>query len=170
MAKASQGPRFARSDIRYWQKVVFQRVRRRKGKEDKSKHFSVQLQFASRREEFNLRTANRAAAAGRACEIFDHLKVNGWAATLTKFKLGPEPKATGSVETVGDLNEAIQATTSGRGRTLSEYIRSFRRIVAGAFGIDDLKKNDYRAGGRTSWIERIHSIRLEKLTPQVVQS
>ena len=109
VTKALQGRRFARSDIRYWQKLVFQRVRRRRGKEDKSKHFSVRLQFAGRREEFNLRTANRAAAVGRAREIYDYLKVNGCAARFTKFKLRPAPKATGSVETVGDLIEAIQA-------------------------------------------------------------
>ena len=74
LTKGSQGPRFARSDIRYWQEAVFQRVRRRKGKEEKSKHFSVQLQFAGRRAEFNLGTANRVVAAGKARDIYEHLK------------------------------------------------------------------------------------------------
>ncbi|MGA8655866.1 MAG: tyrosine-type recombinase/integrase [Chthoniobacterales bacterium] len=170
LTKSSRGPRFARSDIRYWQRAVFQRVRYRKAREDKSKHFSVQLQFAGRRAEFNLGTANRVVAAGKARDIYEHLKVNGWAATLANFKLGPEPKNDGAIQTVGEFIGAIQATTASRGRTLSEYIRSFRRIVAGAFGIDDPKKYDYRAGGRSGWLDRIDSIPLEKITPQIIQS
>ncbi len=55
--------RFARSDIRYWENAVFQRVRNRQGKKDRSQHFSVQLQLAGRRAEFGLATANRAVAA-----------------------------------------------------------------------------------------------------------
>jgi hypothetical protein len=170
LTKSSQGPRFARSDIRYWENAVFQRVRSRKGKKDRSKHFSVQIQFAGRRAEFSLGTANKAVAARKAREIHEHLKVNGWTATLAKFKSPPEPKDNGAIRTVGELIAAIEGTTASRGRTLREYIRSFRRIVASAFGIDDPKKYDYRKGGRSGWIERIDSIPLEKITPQVVQS
>ena len=170
VTKRSPRPRFARSDIRYWQKVVFQHVRYRKDRADESKHFSVRLQFAGRREEFNLRTANRIVAARKARDIYEHVKVNGWAATLVKFKLGPEQKDDGIIQTVGEFIGAIYATTASRGRTLSEYIRSFRRIVAGAFRIDDPKKYDYRKGGRIGWLERIDSIALEKITPQLVQS
>jgi hypothetical protein len=170
LTKSSQRPRFARSDIRYWENAVFQRVRYRKGKKDRSKHFSVQIQFAGRRAEFSLGTANKAVAARKAREIHEHLKVNGWTATLAKFKSPPEPKDNGAIRTVGELITAIEGTTASRGRTLREYIRSFRRIVASAFGIDDPKKYDYRKGGRSGWIERIDSIPLEKITPQVVQS
>jgi hypothetical protein len=170
LTKSSRASRFARSDIRYWENAVFQRVRDRKGKKDRSKHFSVQLQRAGRRAEFSLRTANKAVAARKAREIYEHLKATGWTATLAKFKAGPEPRNNGAIETVGEFLAAIEETTSSRGRTLSEYIRSFRRIVAGAFDIDDPKKYDYRGGGRRVWIDRIDSIQLEKVTPQVVQS
>jgi hypothetical protein len=149
---------------------VFQPVRYRNGRKDRSKHFSVQIQFAGRRAEFGLGTANKAVAARKAREIHEHLKVNGWTATLAKFKSRPEPKDNGAIRTVGELIAAIEGTTASRGRTLREYIRSFRRIVASAFGIDDPKKYDYRKGGRSGWIERIDSIPLEKITPQVVQS
>ena len=46
--------RFAKSDIRYWQAAVFQRVRNRGGTRQASKHFSVQLMAGGRRQEFNL--------------------------------------------------------------------------------------------------------------------
>ena len=133
-------------------------------------YFSVQLQRAGRRAEFSLGTANKAVAARKAREIYEHLKATGWTATLAKFKADPESRNNGAVQTVGEFLAAIEKTTSSRGRTLSEYIRSFRRIVAGAFRIDDPKKYDYRGGGRSVWIERIDSIQLEKVTPQVVQS
>jgi integrase len=162
--------RFARSDIRYWENAVFQRVRNRQGKKDRSQHFSVQLQLAGRRAEFGLATANRAVAARKAREIYEHLKVTGWAATLAKFKPDPASNKNGAIQTVGEFVAAIEKTASNQGRTLSEYIRSFRRIVAGAFGIDDPKKYDYQAGGRKAWIDRIDSIQLEKITAQAVQT
>jgi hypothetical protein len=43
LTKPSRGPRFARSDIRFWENAVFQCVRYRKGKKDRSKHFSVRF-------------------------------------------------------------------------------------------------------------------------------
>jgi integrase len=170
LTKSSRSPRFARSDIRYWENAVFQRVRDRNGKKDRSQHFSVQLQLAGRRAEFGLGTANRAVAARKAREIYEHLKVTGWAATLVKFKPGPESNKNGAIQTLGEFVAAIEKTASSQARTLSEYIRCLRRIVAGAFGIDDPKKYDYRKGGRRAWIDRIDSIRLEKITAQVVQT
>jgi hypothetical protein len=84
-------------------------------------------------------------------------------------KPGLEPRSEGVVETVGQFIQAIETTSSAHGRTFGEYIRSFRRIVAEAFGIDDPKKYDYRRGGHTGWIERIDAIPLAKITPQKVQ-
>jgi hypothetical protein len=78
--------------IRYWQKVVYQRVRYRKGKEDKSKYFSVQLQFAGRRAEFNLRTANTAVAAGKARDIYEHRKLTGWGGDSCQIQAWPGTK------------------------------------------------------------------------------
>jgi hypothetical protein len=77
LTKSSQGPKFARNDIRYWENAVFQRVRYRKNKKDRSKPFRVQIQFAGRRAEFNLGTAKKAVAARKAREIHEHLKVTG---------------------------------------------------------------------------------------------
>src|ERR1700746_3983039 len=79
--------RFAKSDIRYWQAAVFQRVRNRGGaRVQTSKHFSIQLMGHGRREEFNLGTSNKSVAAHKAREIYEYLKVNGWPATLATYK------------------------------------------------------------------------------------
>ena len=173
LTKRSQAPKHARSDIRYWQEAVFQRVRKRKGQKQRGKLFSVQLQFGGRREEFNLGTANKAQAASRAREIFEQLKVNGWAATLSKFK--PQSAGTGpaqiGVRTVGEFVHAIEATTPSANRTITEYIRRFRKIVADIFELDgDNSKFDYRAGGREKWLKKIDAVELETLTPALIQA
>jgi hypothetical protein len=133
LTKRAQASKHARSDIRYWQEVVFQRLRKRKGHKQRAKFFSVQLQSGSRREEFNLGTANKAAAASRAREIYEHLRVNGWAETLSKFKPQNTQRAQIGVRTIGEFIHAIEATTPSANRTITEYIRRFRKIVADIF-------------------------------------
>jgi hypothetical protein len=59
----------ARSDIPYWQGVVFQRVRKRDGPRERAKHFSIQLRVGGRCGEFNLGTANRVVATQKARAI-----------------------------------------------------------------------------------------------------
>ena len=98
--------------FRYWENAVFQRVRSRKGKKDRSKHFSVQIQFAGRRAEFGLGTANKAVAARKAREIHEHIKVNGWTVTLAKFKwvaldlLSPAPSVSQAYSPTSSLRSA----------------------------------------------------------------
>ena len=153
--------RFPKSDIRHWYKSVFRRRYRHNKDSRHVGHYSVQLSFRHRREEFALLTANKSAAAARAKEIFEFPRANGWEATTAKFKPASRipPDQEGVISTVGEFIEAVQATTTSvRARTLAEYIRSFRRIVAGAFGIDDAGKYDYRKNGRARWLERVHAI------------
>ena len=166
--------RFAKSDIRYWQAAVFQRVRNRGGTRQASKHFSVQLMAGGRREEFNLGVSNKSVAAHKAREIYEYLKVNGWDATLAAFKAVETrgaPSEHRGVNTVGEFIRAIEETTSARNRTVTEYIRRFRQIVAEMFGIEtDNSKYDYRSGGREDWLKKIDSVQLKHLTPALVQA
>ena len=171
LKKSGDDPRFPKSDVRHWQRVVFKRRYRHKNRLVQVGHYSVQLMHQRRRVEFALETANKTAAGAKAREIYLYLCVNGWEATIAKYKRSPkESQNEGAVETVGEFIETIKATSSTRGRTLAEYIRSFRRIVAGAFGIDDPKKYDYRAGGHSRWIGRVDAVALTKITPQRIQA
>ena len=164
--------RFPKSDTRHWQGAVFRRPYKYKNRIRHVGHYSIKMMFQGRREEFPLGTANKALAAAEAKKIYQFLVASGWEATLAKFKPAPQLTAgDGIISTVGEYIEAVQATTiSTRARTLAEYIRSFRRIVAGAFEIDDAKKTDYRKGGRARWLERVHAIELAKLTPHRIQA
>jgi hypothetical protein len=78
--------RFPKSDIRYWQARVFQRVYQHKGSRRVCRDFSVDLLANGRRGGFNLGTSNKMAAAHRAREIYQRLKANRWTATLAAYK------------------------------------------------------------------------------------
>jgi integrase len=169
-----QKQRAARSDVRYWEAAVFMRKRGCK----RSRNFSVQLQHEGRREEFNLGSANKAQAARLAREISQYLRVNGWEATLRKYK----PRASNAkiaarfgesgISTVGELIAAISSTQSVD-RTLRDYIGRFRQIVAEISfprSFDEKTKFDYRGGGRQTWLSRIDAVPLAEITPSAVQA
>jgi integrase len=161
-----------KTDVRYWQKTIFQRTYRKDGQNLLVGHYSARVQHGGRRAFFGLegQGLNRAAAAERAREIYLFLLANGWEATLAKFKPSPLKSVQGACSTVGDLIDQIRATGAGRGRTLEDYIRSFRHIVADIFAIPGgTSKYDYRSGGRALWIERVNAASLVEITPVLVQ-
>lgn len=101
--------------------------------------------------------------------IYLHLAANGWDTTLTKFKPKIAQAAVRMV-TVGDLTREVRANCPKRGRTLDDYIRCFRHIVADIFEIDGgTEKYDYRAGGRQRWVEKVDAIEVARVTPALVQ-
>ena len=168
---AQSAGRFAKTDVRYWQRAIFQRTYREAGRKCRVQHYSARIQFNGRREFFALEQQglNRASAAEAAREIYLFLLAHGWEATLAKFKPSPGNIAK-PVYTVGDLIREVKAASSGQGRTHEDYCRSFRRITADIFQIDGGRaKYDYRNGGRQNWIERIDRVKLEEITPELVQ-
>lgn len=131
---------------------------------------AVRIQHLGEREEFRFNTTNRQAAAVQALDVFRFLKANGWKATRAKFKPDAEGQPKLDV-TVGDYLAAVDGTRRLRARTFDNYRRCFRTIIAESFGIRLKKgesKYDYRTGGNTAWIQRVDEIRLERLTPDVV--
>jgi len=162
--------KLARTHADYWRSRLFRRSYANDGREHEINDLYVRIQHGGRREFFPLTTTNQDAAAVRARDIFTFLKVNGWQATLGKFKPdtdGP-PKLNVSV---GDFLGAVEGTRRLRPRTFLNYRNCLRTIVAEAFGIRPKKgenKFDYRAGGNEKWTARIDEIRLERLTPDRV--
>jgi integrase len=160
---------YAKTDVRYWQQAVFRPAYTRLGVRHVLPDWVAKVQYAGRRETFPLETPNKAAAAARARDIFLALQAEGWDAAVARFK--PHTQAPdSSVTTVGNFLEAVKGMWSGNPKTLADYIRAFRNIVADIFGIDgERTKYDYRTGGRDAWIARIDSIRLSELTPDKIQ-
>jgi integrase len=155
-----------KTDARYWQEAVYFPTYTRDGETLTAGEYSARMMHAGRREAFSLGTSNKTAAAAKAKEIYLSLQSAGWEATLAKFK----PKASKIVTTVGEFLEEVKAKADGRARTISDYCKAFRTIVAGVFHIDGGKeKYDYRTGGRERWLEKVHSVKLANLDPAKVQ-
>lgn len=158
--------RHPKTDARYWQEAVYFPAYTRDGESLTAGEYSARMMHAGRREAFSLGTSNKTAAAAKAKEIYLSLQSAGWEATLAKFK----PKANKVVTTVGEFIEEVRAKADGRAKTIVNYCKAFRTIVAGVFHIDGGKeKYDYRTGGRDKWLEKVNAVKLASIDPAKVQ-
>jgi integrase len=96
------------------------------------------------------------------------MQANGWAAAISKFKRTSESQ---NVVTVGDYLGQVKAVGGLKLGTFEIYARKFRSLVADVFGIDTgASKHDYRTGGYQVWLDKVHGVRLERLTPAKVNA
>jgi integrase len=161
--------RHPKTDTRYWQQAVFLPTYSRNGEVRKTGEYAVKIQHAGKRETFALGTSNKTAAAAKAKEIYLSVRGAGWGETLAKFKPKDYP-ALKAVATVGDFLEEVRAKAGGRSKTIEDYCRSFRTIVAQIAAIDGgNRKYDYRKGGRQAWLVKVHGVKLADITPERVQ-
>ncbi len=167
-AVAKPKARFGKTDVRYWQEVIFKPTYTRGGEAFSVENWAARIQWRGRREVFNLHTANKAAAAAKAKDIYVLLMGAGWDAALTKFK--PEMQRP-SVSTVGKFLSELRAHWSGKPKTFDDYCRSLRSVIAQIFNIEGgREKFDYATGGRNAWVAQIDAIRLADLSPELVNN
>lgn len=168
VSKQKTKSRFAKTDVRYWHQVILHADYTRDGIRHFLPEWSVKVQHGGRRETFGLGTPNRAAAAEKARQIYLGLKAEGWDAVLARFKRKQSPDS--PVTTVGQFLGAVEAVWSGKAKTLADYARAFRTIVADIFGVDGgNRKYDYRSGGREAWLAEVNQLKLRDLSPQLIQ-
>ena len=157
---------FGKTDSRYWHNVIFKPSYTRNGETLCVQDWAARIQWRGRRELFNLKTSNRAAAAARAKDIYVTLAGAGWPTTLAKFKPEMQKK---DILTVGEFLTEVGAHWSGKRKTLQDYCRSFRTIVSQIFKIKGgHEKFDYVNGGRNAWVEKINRVKLADVTPSKV--
>ena len=157
---------FGKTDSRYWHDAIFKPSYTRDGQLFFLEEWAARIQWRGRRELFNLRTPNKAAAATKARDIYAMLVGAGWDATLAKYKPEMQRQA---VSTIGDFLTELRAHWSGKPRTFEDYCRSFRAIVAHIFGIEGgREKFDYVNGGRDAWAAKIDAVKLADVTPDKV--
>lgn len=180
-AKAGDGPsapaKYPKTDSRHWRTKVFKPVIVENGTRREVEHYSVRIQWQGKRVSFPLLSGNLEAAATRAAKIYKSLQTRGWEATLKEFSPtygAPEKEKL----TVGDFLDQVAKVAAIRPRTLADYMRTFRRIVADLEGIEEELDHDgkvksrfnYRSGGgRQTWVERVHAVQLAKITPARIQ-
>jgi integrase len=92
----------------------------------------IKLQSDRQRRTFSTKKTNRAEAAKVAKEIYEHLQEHGMAKTIEEYD--PEPKA-GAVVTIGDLIKKVEGVWLNQSRTLHDYIRDLRRVIAEVKGV-----------------------------------
>jgi hypothetical protein len=157
---------FGKTDARYWHDVIFKPTYSKDGKTLCVKHWAARIQWRGRRELFNLKTSNNAAAAARARDIYATLVGAGWPTTLARFKPEMERKA---VSTIGDFLNELRGHWPGKPKTFEDYCQKFRTIVSQIFDIRGGRaKFDYAGGGRKAWVAKIDRIRLAEVTPDRV--
>lgn len=160
-----------KTDVRYWQGVLFHSSYTRGGHAHQVADWAVKIQHQGRRETFSLGTANKAAAASKAKEIYLNLQGAGWEKTLALHKPGKNEMPKGcKVATVGEFIAAAQATGCVRDTTFRGYAAALRKITADVHKIDGGRaKYDYVGDGHQKWLGQINSIPLSALTPESVQ-
>jgi integrase len=157
---------FGKTDARYWHDVIFKPTYSKSGKTLCIEHWAARIQWRGRRELFNLKTSNKAAAAAKAKDIYAMLVGAGWPQTLAKFKPEMQRKA---VSTIGDFLNELRGHWSGKRRTFEDYCKNFRTVVSQIFNINGGRaKFDYVGGGRNAWVAKIDRIKLADVTPDKV--
>ncbi len=103
----------------------------------------------------------------KAKDIYLMLISSGWQPTLDKHK--PDMQVSKDGCTVGDFLDQVKAVSGLKPVTYEIYAKKFRSLVAGVSKIDGgVSKHDYVNGGHQDWLERVSSVKLEKLTPDRV--
>lgn len=150
-------PRFAKTDCRHWK----QKVRKAPGK-----HFyGVQIQSCGERRFLSLGTANKDEAASRAVKLFLDVKSKGWPAVLEEQRPAPKKK----IATIGAYLAEAEIVAEIEPRTLNEYRKSLRRMVAEIMEIDGSGRFDWRNGKNQKWRAKVDNTRLDAITPGKIQ-
>jgi integrase len=166
----------AKSHQDYWKT----RLKRRSyvspdGRRIEIPEWHVRLFFRGHEGWFNLRTANQAAAAIMARDIYLSLVSVGWEATLARFK--PDPVKPDAVCTVGEFLANVKKHSHLKPVTQRRYAVKLRKMVVDVANLEagikakTLKaKYDYVNGGRAAWLAKVDRQRLDVLNPDSVNA
>ncbi len=123
---------------------------------------SCRLSRAGEREYFALGTSNKAPAAAKAVEIYEHLMKHGMEATRTKFM--PKASEKSDVSTVGSWIKAVESHCTLFPNTQQNYVSAVRKL-AGDIGALPRNKSrfSYKNGGTKEWREAVDKLPLSML-------
>jgi integrase len=149
-----------KNDLRYWGTRIFL--------PPGAANYHVEIQRRGARHKLSLETPNKEAAAGRARELYESVRANGWEAALSLQRPAMAKKKTDC--TIGEFLEALHRTADARKETIEGYAVALRKIVGDLEELaDNPKKYAPNGAGREEWLSKIHDIKLAKITPERVQ-
>lgn len=167
-SKPKKVRRVGKSHVDYWKPRLNKRsYSDREGRLVEIPDWQIRIAHLGRREWFNTGTPNRDVAAEHARKIYLSLIGKGWQATLDEFK--PDMQVSKDGCTVGSYLDHVKAVSGLKPGTFEIYAKKFRSLVAGVFGIVSGKeKHDHTHGGTNAWLQKVHAVKLEKLTPKLI--
>lgn len=173
---AGANSRPAKSHQDFWKtRLVHRSYKDGNGQTVEMPEWHVRIADRGRRAWFNLETANQAAAAVKARDIYLMLVSAGWEATMARFK--PSPMAKAEVCTVGEFLDDVGQRSHLKPVTARRYAVKLRKMVADVGKVDaDLRgkakraKYDYFKGGRRKWVAKVDAHSLGILTSEAVMA
>ena len=162
----------AKSHQKYWEERLKQRsFTRANGEKYESSEYSVRISVGGKPEWFNLDSANKNAAAGKARDIWLFARSHTREEVLLEFKHKSVAPETAILHpTVGDLIREIGELNLIKPKTLATYSRKFRSVAAEATGLTSKKRHNNPGNGQQAWRKRVDSIKLEDLTASKVMA
>lgn len=167
--------RAAKTHQDYWKaRVTRCTFRGRDGQRYSPPEFYVRMFHEKREAWFCLETANAAAAAIKARDIYLSLIAAGWEATLAKFK--PKAQVPDKVCTVGEFLADVLKRSHLKPITVRRYAVKMRKMISDLAKLETGKKGralrrskfDYVNGGRKAWLALVDGQPLDLLTPESV--
>jgi integrase len=169
-SEKSAASKFSRD---YWAQRIFKETYPGPdGKRIECQEWTARIMHAGERRRVTLGTNSKQEAAAKAAAIFKAVRSKGWDTGLAETLPGhAERRQAGTAPTVGEFITAALAAADASPRSLRNYAVCMRKIVGDAFNIKgDARRYDYRHGGRSAYVEKIDAIKLDKLTPALVQA
>lgn len=172
----SKNDRRAKTHQDFWKdRLVHRSYETREGKAVEMPEWHVRIASRGWREWFNLGTANQAAAAVKARDIYVSILAVGWDVTLGKFK--PSMIEKPECCTVGEFLADVESRSHLKPVTIRRYAVKLRKLVSDVAKLEaklrgkaKRAKYDYVNGGRKAWLEKVDSERLDVLTPETVNA
>ncbi len=163
----------SKMSIQYWKSRVF--VPPTNGTTECA-NYCVRFSYAKQRLFFNTHSPEKDIAARRARDIYKMVtnSEDGVAKAQemynTRLKRNTEEGSSVRGDTVGDLIRAVTDMAVLKAITLSEYVKSFRKVVAGVSGykvtnLSHLSQDDYEVAKK-----KIDKAKLADITPQKVMA
>lgn len=169
VSKSLAGNSRGKNHTDYWSNKVFLPTYTVNGDKRAAGLFAVKIQFRGRREHFPLNTAVRVEAAKKAKLIWASLVAVGWEKTLQEFK--PQAVFTPpTFTTVGEYLAFLKEQQFYGEKTYYNKVTKFYTVLSSMLAVAPNKdRYGARNGGLKKWRERLESIRLDRLTPQLVE-
>jgi len=172
----SKADRRAKTHQDFWKdRLVRRAYEDRGGRAVEMPEWHVRIAFRGRREWFNLGSANQAAAAIKARDIYVSIVAAGWEPTIVKYK--PDMEETAEVCTVGEFLADVETRSHLKPVTVRRYAVKLRKLVSDVAKLEaGLKrkakraKYDYVNGGRKAWLAKVDGQRLDVLSSESVNA